>query len=502
MRRNVRARVRLAAAGTATVVLLAPLVWLWQGSLLPDRYAVTGMGYPDYGGGPDAGGSDHAAHGRAHGAGARSVTALDADPQRTADVSVTLTARKERFWLPSGRTVDGYTVNGQSPGPLIRATQGQLVEVRFVNESVPDGATLHWHGVDVPNAQDGVAGITQDAVRRGQQHIYRFVARQVGTFWYHSHQVSHAQVDGGLLGALVVTPADGRSDTPHTTDVVALAHLYHGVRTVNGHEGDLRIEAPPGHRALVRVINSDNGEMAAWVAGAAWRLVAIDGTQVHAPTPLRDTTVAVAAGGRADIELTMPVDGSPVRVVLGGSAAVVLGSRSYDIDTLRRPQATVDPLSYGSPAPLGFDPHRPDRQFRYDIGRRPGFVNGRPGVWWTVNGHQYPDMPMFVVADGDVVRMRVTNHSGDPHPMHLHGHHAVVLARNDVAATGSPWWIDSLTVGDDESYDIAFVANNPGIWLDHCHNLQHAVEGLIVHLMYQGVTTPFTVGGPANNEPE
>jgi FtsP/CotA-like multicopper oxidase with cupredoxin domain len=491
IRRRVSARVRLAVAGAATVVLLAPLAWLWQASLLPDRYAVTDMGYADHGGGTTV----HAAHGT----GGRSVTSFVAAPGRPADVSVTLTARKERFRLASGRSIDGYTVNGQSPGPVIHATQGQLVEVRLVNESVPDGATLHWHGVDVPNAQDGVAGVTQDAVRPGQQHTYRFVARQAGTFWYHSHQVSHEQVRGGLLGALVVTPPNATRDT---TDVVALVHLYHGVRTVNGQAGDLRAAAPPGHRARVRVINSDDGEMAAWVAGAAWRLAAIDGTDVHDPAPLRDTAVAVAAGGRADIEVTMPDDGSPVRVVLGGSAAVVLGSRSYDIAALQRPQSTVDPLSYGSPAPLGFDPQRPDRRFRYDIGRRPGFVKGKPGVWWTINGHLYPDVPMYVVADGDVVRMRLTNTSGDPHPMHLHGHHAVILSRNGVAATGSPWWIDSLTVGDDESYDIAFVADNPGIWVDHCHNLQHATEGLIAHLMYEGVETPFSVGGPANNEPE
>ncbi len=58
---------------------------------------------------------------------------------------------------------------------------------------------------------------------------------------------------------------------------------------------------------------------------------------------------------------------------------------------------------------------------------------------------------MFVVREGDIVMMHIENHSGDVHPMHLHGHHAVVLARNGVAATGSPWWIDSLNVEDDET---------------------------------------------------
>ena len=71
-----------------------------------------------------------------------------------------------------------------------------------------------------------------------------------------------------------------------------------------------------------------------------------------------------------------------------------------------------------------------------------------------------------------------------------------------VPATGSPWWVDSLDVGDDETYEIAFVADNPGIWVDHCHNLEHAVEGLLAHLAYEGIETPYRVGGKAANHPE
>ncbi len=77
-----------------------------------------------------------------------------------------------------------------------------------MNESVAAGATLHWHGIDVPNAADGVAGITQDAVPVGGRHVYRFEATDAGTYWYHSHQVSHEQVVRGLLGAIVIEPAE------------------------------------------------------------------------------------------------------------------------------------------------------------------------------------------------------------------------------------------------------------------------------------------------------
>lgn len=98
--------------------------------------------------------------------------------------------------------------------------------------------------------------------------------------------------------------------------------------------------------------------------------------------------------------------------------------------------------------------------------------------------------------------MTIENHSGAVHPMHLHGHHAVVLSRNGQDATGSRWWFDSLNVESGESYDVAFVADNPGVWMDHCHNLQHAADGLVAHLMYDEVTTPYRIGGDAANRPE
>jgi FtsP/CotA-like multicopper oxidase with cupredoxin domain len=207
----------------------------------------------------------------------------------------------------------------------------------------------------------------------------------------------------------------------------------------------------------------------------------------------------VTAGGRIDLEITLPA--TAVRVGLGGGpTTLVIGAGEAPAGT--EPADRVDLLSYGKPRALGFDPAAADRNFEYRIGRRPGFYDGRPGLWWTINGHQFPDVPTFMVAEGDVVRMTVRNDSGQVHPMHLHGHHVVVLSRNGTPATGSPWWVDSLNVEDGETYDIAFVADNPGIWMDHCHNLPHAAQGLITHLMYEGVTTSFQLDGPTHNQPE
>ncbi|WP_353950170.1 multicopper oxidase family protein [Knoellia sp. S7-12] len=499
---------RWGALGLAGVLVLV-VTAAWFSSRLPDRYNVMSMGTMDLGlpaGSPVDGHNGHGSVGAlAPGAAAptapdRTVSSLTADPSRPAEVVVDLVATQGQVRLPDGRNVEGFALNGQTPGPTITATEGQLVEVRVRNEDVTEGMTLHWHGVDVPNSQDGVAGVTQDAILPSGHHVYRFVA-QAGTYWYHSHQVSDPQVRGGLLGAFVVAP---RANVPpgggqqSAADVVVLAHTYAGKRTLNGRAGESRVAAAPGSRVRLRVINTDPGPMPVWVS-TAYTVVAVDGRDMHEPGVVKDRSILVTAGGRADLEVTVPQAGA-VRLQVAGTSLVV-GDGPVPAPA-SAPTDEVDLLSYGTPAALGFDPAAATRAFDYVIGRRLGFLDGRPGMWWTINGAMSPDVPMFMVAEGDVVRMRVVNDSGEVHPMHLHGHHAVVLSRNGIRASGSPWWIDSLNVEDGEAYDIAFVADNPGIWMDHCHNLRHAREGLVAHLAYFGVTSPFVIGGTAQNTPE
>lgn len=478
MRSGRRARLVPIARAAAALVFAALVVLvgvLWWQSLRPGAYAVT----------------DHGAH--THSGAGTSVTAYAPDPARAADVHVELTARQQRVRIGDGAPFSGYTLNGSTPGPTIRAALGDLVEVLLRNEDVGDGVTLHWHGVDVPAAMDGVAGVTQDAVPPGGTFVYRFVVKQTGTFWYHSHQISHEQVLGGLFGALVLEPA--ASDRIH--DAVALVHTYpDGIRSLNGQGAELSEPAHAGERVLVRIVNTENTPISVWSA-EPFLILAVDGTDLNGPTPVRDERVLLTAGGRLDVEVTVP-DSGGVRIQLPG-ASVLLGG---DTAPATQPAKEVDLLHYGEPAALPFDPEHPDRSYRYEIGRMPGFIDGRPGIWWSVNGRIGDDIPMFMVSEGDVVRMTISNVSGEVHPMHLHGHHMVVLSRNGEKATGSPWWVDSLNVAHGDSYEVAFLADNPGIWMDHCHNLPHAADGLIAHVGYEGVSTPFELGHDTGNEPE
>jgi FtsP/CotA-like multicopper oxidase with cupredoxin domain len=136
------------------------------------------------------------------------------------------------------------------------------------------------------------------------------------------------------------------------------------------------------------------------------------------------------------------------------------------------------------------------------IDDRLGFYNGKFSYVWTLNGALFPDTPTLVVKEGELVKVTIANRSFGDHPMHLHGHHVLVLSRNGEPVSGSPWWTDTLNVAGGEWYEIALRADNPGVWMDHCHNLDHAAYGMIMHLQYAGATTPYEVGPATPNQPE
>jgi len=490
MSRALIGRIAATAGVVALVALLAVIGKAWWDSRIPGTYSVMAYGKHDYGGGPIP--PNHEAH-----RGGTSVAVLRG-PGGTPDARFVLVARSADIRLSSGRVVHALTFNGTSPGPELRVRQGDLVEVVLRNEDVGVGVSIHWHGVDVPVAEDGVAGVTQDAVLPGESYTYRFRAEQVGTFWYHTHQVASEEVERGLFGAFVIEP---REPEPGV-DLVVAAHTYDGIATLNRDEGGGRLKVAAGTRVRLRLINTDNSEHRLTFSGTPFRVLAIDGTDLHDPGTLENVSLPLAAGGRFDIGFVQPA--TSVRVgFLGTSVALALSPHGAPLSGEPPATAEFDPLAYGTPAPTPFDARSDfDRRFQLTITRELGFFDGEPGRHWAINGGIYPDVPMFVVEDGDLVQVTITNETNVVHPMHLHGHHALVLSRNGTPASGTPWWTDTLNVDAGDSYVVAFRADNPGIWMDHCHNLGHAAAGLTMHLAYAGITTPFLVGSENGNAPE
>jgi FtsP/CotA-like multicopper oxidase with cupredoxin domain len=469
------------------------LAYSAQASTLPDHLGMMGTAHT-------------------HGTGAVSVATLTGPQEGTPDRRFTLTARQARVQLSSGTAIDAWTFDGQVPGPELRVRQGELIEVTLVNQEIAAGVTLHWHGLDVPNAEDGVAGVTQDAVLPGQSFVYRFRAEQVGTFWYHSHQQSAEQVRRGLFGAIVVEPATPQP--ANVRDIAVVAHTWDtagGKLQAFGAADTLRREAvAPGSPVRLRLIDSDADGQNFTLAGTPYRVAAIDGTDLNAPTDLLGDWLALGAGGRYDLTFTMP--DHPVLLSFAGESAGPPTSGQPGL--LLSPDGTgdapplangprFDPAHYGSPTSTPFNAASHfDKQFSVLLDDRLGFYNGHFSYLYTINGAVFPNTPTFVVREGDLVKVTIVNRSFADHPMHLHGHHILVLSRNGAAITGSPWWADTLNVAPGERYEVAFRADNPGIWMDHCHNLDHAADGMVMHLAYEGVTSPFEVGPATPNHPE
>ncbi len=447
-----------------------------------------------------------------------SLTTLVETPGPEPVDAFTLTAQEAQI---DGQTV--WTYGGTVPGPELRVSQGHRVQVTLVN-NLRGSTTLHWHGLRLPNAADGVAGLTQDAVQPGQSFTYEFVAREAGTFWYHSHQQTEQQLPRGLFGALVVEPASGQ--VAENRDYTVMLHGNPGDVSVNG-TTNLQLEAQPGETVRLRLVNAvapgmDGGPEAPVLVGAPFQVVALDGRDLHAPQPLHATRVPLGMGQRADIVFTMPASGAVQLIdteVVGETSLVqnIIESLS-GATTPRLPTVTIgngtapasdiataplfDLTRYGTPTPDALALAPADVSAPIVLDKHPGMRDGRPQLIHTINAEASPNVPPINVQEGQIVHLHIVNNTAEYHPMHLHGHVMSVLARNGESLQGSPVHLDSILVGPGETWDVAFAADNPGIWMFHCHVLLHAGMGMVTTINYQGVSTPFEMGSRSGNMPE
>ncbi|GLW99626.1 multicopper oxidase family protein [Microtetraspora sp. NBRC 16547] len=466
-----------------------------------------------------------------------------------------LTARTATIALSSGQQVSAWTFNGQVPGPPIIATEGDLIEVRLRNADIDSGVTLHWHGYNVPSGEDGVPGLTQEAVLPGEEFVYRFLATQVGTYWYHTHQASDLGVRMGLYGTLVVRPRSApRSEG---LDFTLPVHTFSGRTVLGNHDQPIERRAAPGMPVRLRLVNTDNTPHRFTLVGTPYRLVAIDGSDLNEPGEVSKVGLRLPAGGRYDVAFTMPFpETSDVRLLVddrteglrlvptgsgaspGGRTAGTLGRTAGTLGrtagtfgttagtTAGTPDTTtaatgtttdttaaaptdtaspaagpventaswpeLDPLAYGKPTAPPIDVNGPvNRRFTLVLDRGLAVVGGRPAYAHTVNGRAYPSIPTQIVTEGDLVRITVVNRGRETHPWHLHGHRVLVLSRDGRAPTGTPLLVDTFDVRPGEVWEVAFLATNPGMWMNHCHNLGHTDMGMALHLAYEDVTTPF-----------
>jgi FtsP/CotA-like multicopper oxidase with cupredoxin domain len=230
-----------------------------------------------------------------------------------------LTARAVKWNILDNVAVTAYTYNGTVPGPMIRVTEGDPVRIMVKNE-LPDATTVHWHGVEVPNAMDGVPGVTQDPIEPGETFTYEFTARPAGTFMYHSHFEGDVQVSAGLYAPIIIDPKESEANPPAVDKVLMISEwlqkdgntyaampmsgMEPNYFTINGKAfpSTETITVKKGERVRLRLSGIGQFIHPMHLHGFPFKIVATDGHPVPEAAQLTKDTVSVAPGERYDIE--------------------------------------------------------------------------------------------------------------------------------------------------------------------------------------------------------
>lgn len=425
----------------------------------------------------------------------------------------TLTARVATAQIapPQYAATEVWTYDGAVPGPVLRVPQGGRVSRRLVNE-LPVPTSIHWHGIRIDNAMDGVAGLTQEAVPPGGTFDYDFAVPDAGTYWYHAHTNSFEQVARGLSGALIVEEADApevdRDEVlvlddwllnPEDAQFMApFGHpmsLSHGGRTGNllGTNGtyDLASGVKANERLRLRLINASNARIfVLQLAGLEGWTIALDGMPLPAPEPV-NTDLILAPAQRIDLIVDVTAaDGETaallrfgdddewrpqVRFPVSGSASA--NRRDLPDALPPNPQMEVRGIDSARQLDMAMEGGAMGRMSGAMMnGRSMGFREmAGQGQFWALSGQVgMTDTPFASLDRGETVRLRLTNDTAFPHAMHLHGMHFRQVAGD---GTLGPMR-DTILSYPDELLEIAFVADNPGKWLFHCHMLGHAASGM------------------------
>ena len=367
--------------------------------------------------------------------------------------------------------------------------------------------TVHWHGIRLPNAMDGVPHLTQGPIAPGDKFVYEFDAVDAGTFWYHPHQRSFEQVGRGLYGPLIVEEANPpRVDRDVTwvlddwrlaedasiSDDFGNAHdLSHAGRlgntvTINGHVPET-LEVASGERIRLRLINAANARIFALDFGDHTpRIIALDRQPVTPHEP-RDGVVVLGPAMRVDVILDCTgKPGAQAQLVdraYRGNDFRVLDF-TYAETALR--EATPDwPIALPTnpiPEPNLRSAQRHEVTFTGGMmgGGMMGMMHDGRGIWFVngkaAEGHVLD--PFLTLERGASHILEMTNATAFDHPIHLHGHSFRVISRNGTP-TQHREWQDTVLMAPRERVEIAFVADNPGDWMFHCHILEHQAAGMM-----------------------
>ncbi len=418
---------------------------------------------------------------------------------------------------------DVWAYNGATPGPVIRVKKGEEINIEVVNQ-LDQPTSVHWHGIRIDNTMDGVSNLTQEPIPPGGSFIYRFTPPDAGTYWYHPHNRTWEQLARGLYGALVVEgdAATGEFDRDYSIaaddwqlaesgaireeTLGSLRDWAHAGRlgnilTLNGKPYET-LEGASGDRVRLRFINTANARIMRFgIKGHEPWLVALDGQPIP-PTKLSETGITIAPAQRADLVFDVQgTSGDNVPIVETSGAETLVAGYLNIVEGSNRKIRTATPALKANKLP------QPDlaNATRLDLLMSGGAmrfltqatykgeeVDGRKLArthrqLWAFNLQAgMADAPLFSAKSGETIVLKLVNETAWPHAIHLHGHHFRVLTKgprsngqlNPVLGEEEHAYRDTVLVERDEIIEIAFVADNPGKWMLHCHMLEHQASGM------------------------
>jgi FtsP/CotA-like multicopper oxidase with cupredoxin domain len=416
-----------------------------------------------------------------------------------------------------GKALPLWTFRDGAEFPVVRVRVGQPFVVKFKNNLPHAGehVTIHWHGLRIPNGQDGVPYLTQKPIQPGEQGNYEFTPQDTGTFFFHTHCNTVEHFGRGLVGALIVEGDEvQKSDAelvlmmkdwrigpdgnflPFTTDEgAAKAGTSGTVRSINGATKPVML-VPASANVRVRLLNVDPVRISEiGVEGADAAIIAIDGNAC-APIPFGSWRFGPAS--RLDILLRSPADGGVVKLMDYFSAEpIVLAELQSTGAPVRREAFVATPLLPSTvPAADLKTAERLTLAFSAtatgDAVASAGETTGLPigtlclskRSFWAINkqtwasaDHSTLGPPLAKLQSGKSYIFELQNLTPHAHPIHIHGHTFEVLSSN--LRKLPPFRADTVLLLPNERIEVALVAGTPGKWMLHCHILEHQETGMM-----------------------
>ncbi|HTK11221.1 MAG TPA: multicopper oxidase family protein [Ktedonobacteraceae bacterium] len=419
------------------------------------------------------------------------------------------------------QTVSTWVYNGgMLPGPTIRVNVGNTLRA-IVHNHLNEGTTIHWHGLPVLNAMDGVDTLTQPPIPPGQSFTYEFVVPTAGTYWYHPH--AGLQLDRGLYGALIVD--DPGEQKNYDQDVVLmlddwldgvpggpgnpsaeLKQLSAGGDHMLGMNMDNQliasVQMPPdviypyylvngktandpftisvqkGQRIRLRFINASAATI--YHLAINGHRMSVTHTDGQAVVPVEVDTLRIGMGERYDVLVTANNPGVwQLAAQVEGVRRMARAILRYQGSTAALPPADFLPpelnqrlLTYAmlNAAPGIFTPAigQPDHTVSFLLS------GGITAYAWQINNQLSAKATQITVPRDHRISFQLNNQSMMPHPIHLHGH----FFQLDNGSARGPLK-DTVIVDPMQQVNITWISNNPGLWAFHCQNLYHQATGMM-----------------------